>query len=60
MVAENQNLGNVHKDGADRRRETEEKVGEAWAYLRLEEGEMVAAGRRAGLFQCLVVFLTSI
>lgn len=57
MVTENQNLGNVHEDGADGRRETEEKVGEAWAFLRLEEGGMVVAGRRAVLFQCPVVFL---
>lgn len=46
MVSENQSLGNVHEDGADGRRETEGKVGEAWACLRLEEGEMVVAGRR--------------
>lgn len=57
MVAENQNLGNVHEGGADGRRETEDKVGDAWAFLRLEEGEVVAVGRRAGLFQCPVVFL---
>ena len=39
MVAENQNLGNVHEGGADGRRETEEKVGDAWAFLRLDHKE---------------------
>ena len=57
MVAENQNLGNVHENGADGRRESEEKVEEAWAFLRLEKRETVAAGREVGLFQCPEVVL---